>query len=276
MPMLDRGDATVWWQVQGAGPSVLLLNGLSSPSGTWHRLLPHLIDHFRVITMDNRGVGRTGLPAGPVTIDAMAADAVAVLQAAGDEPAHVLGHSMGGLIAQELAVTAPGYVRSLILVGTHVGLPHAFTLGPEGTLDADAIKALTEGASAPAAERTRAMQSVLYADATDPVLIAEDEAVRDLDPTSEAGYQAQLLGAGPWERRAELPSLTLPTLVLHGAIDRLVPPAHGRLLAESIPGAQLALVAGAGHELFTDQPDATITVLLDFLTRISLLKAATV
>jgi pimeloyl-ACP methyl ester carboxylesterase len=268
VPYVDRGDAQVWWEATGSGPAMLLINGLGSPSTTWFRLLPRLADRYRVVTLDNRGVGRTGLPAGPVTIPSMAADAAAVLEAAGVTSAHVLGMSMGGLIAQELVLSRPDLVRSLVLACTSVGLPHAQALGEQGMPDAGVGEALATGAALPAEERMLQLRPILYAPTTSPERMAEDENVRGATPTSQEGFTAQLLGAQPWERLAELPGINVPTLVLQGSVDRMVPRPQAERLAKTIPGARLRLIDGAGHALFTDQEEASAAAVLDFLEEV--------
>src|SRR5689334_5742139 len=115
MPCVVNEGAEIYWEQQGEGPPVLLIMGLSFTLEMWFRVLPPLLQGYRAIVFDNRGVGRTGVPAGPYWIPQMARDAVAVLDAAGVENAHIMGASMGGMIAQELALSAPERVRSLVL-----------------------------------------------------------------------------------------------------------------------------------------------------------------
>ena len=121
MPFVNTGDAEVWWEEQGGGSPLLLIQGLGFPGALWYRVLPALSATHRVLALDNRGTGRTTTGAGPYPIEAMAADALAVLDAGSIDKAHVLGISMGGLIAQELALSAPHRVASLILAATHPG-----------------------------------------------------------------------------------------------------------------------------------------------------------
>ena len=265
MAYVDRGDARVWWSETGDGPPLVLINGLSSPSGTWHRMVRATQATHRVITIDNRGVGRTGMPSGPVSVPAMAADVAAVLDAAGAAPAHVVGHSMGGLIAQELAVTFPGHVRSLVLANTHVGMPHVLSLGEAGTPDPAVPAALAAAMDVPAAERMELLRPIIYAPDTSPERIAEDEAVRDASPTDTKGFTAQLVGTRSWEQLEGLGRLKVPTLVLQGDLDRMVPLPHAQRLTDAIPGARLQVLEGAGHQLFTDREPESAEAILDFV-----------
>jgi 3-oxoadipate enol-lactonase len=258
MAYVDSSGASVWWdETSASGESVLLINGLGSPSTTWYRLVRRLTPRFRVLTFDNRGVGRTGVPLGPYPVSAMAADAAAVLDAAGVDSAHVVGLSMGGLIAQELALEDAGRVRTLVLAATHRGIPHLEQ--PEPTV----LEAMTSAGELPPPERDAALATLLYARQTPRIEIDRDFAARRY-PTDPAGYRNQLTGVLAWERAAELARIKVPTLVLHGTADRIVPPSNGAALAAAIPSARLHLLEGAGHALFTDREESAATAVTDF------------
>jgi len=236
----------IWWESTGDGSPLLLVNGLGSVSTAWHRLLPHLTPHFQVITFDNRGVGRSDVPVEPYTLAEMAADAVAVLNAAGIERAHVLGMSMGGLIAQELALQHPARVRSLTLASTHRGLPLLDAGDPE------VVAQVTRAGILPSAERAVALVTIQYSATTSPERIDRDRDVASAHPSTPAGFAGQLAAAAEWERASELAELTMPVLVLHGREDRMVPLSAGRALADAIPGADFRVVETSGHQVFTD------------------------
>jgi 3-oxoadipate enol-lactonase len=264
MPVVHNACAEIWWDATGpddrAGTeTLLLLNGLSSPSATWFRLVRALRPQLRILTLDNRGTGRTGVPDGPYPIPLLAADALAVLDAAGADQAHVLGISLGGLIAQELALSHPERVRSLVLAATHPGVPHATEPDPEVS------GALVAAASMPSDERAAYLAQFLYAAATPEEKRSEDEQARASWPTAEQGYLFQLLGAAGWERLAELPSLDVPALVLHGDDDRIVPVRYGEQLASALPRATLVRLPGAGHALFTDQEELAADAVREFV-----------
>ena len=259
MPRIDRDGAAVWWDERGSGEPVLLVQGLGYPSDMWHRLLPELSRHHRVLVLDNRGVGRTGVPPGPYSVETMAADAAAVLDAAGEETAHVVGVSMGGLIAQELALSRPERVRSLVLGCTHPG-------GPDSVFS-DEVKTLlgSRGDMTPE-EAAEASVPFVYAPTTARERIDEDLAVRRAVPTRPDGYVAQLTGSMRYQGTLRrLPALTMPVLIVHGTADRLVPVENGQLLAAALPDARVELLAGAGHIFWTDEPEVTTRLLLDWL-----------
>jgi pimeloyl-ACP methyl ester carboxylesterase len=227
----------------------------------WWRLMPALSERFRVLRVDNRGAGLTGdVPGAPYTVETMAGDCLAVLDEVGVEAAQVVGISMGGLISQEIALSAPERVRSLCLVATHPGTAHA-------VWDAEALAMLGNRGEMTVQEAAEMSLPFNYAPGTPRKRIEEDWAVRFPLAASAPGYLNQLAGASQWSGLPRLSSITAPTLVLHGEIDRLVPADNGRMLADAIPDAELVIVPDANHILMTDQPEQVEKVLLDWLDR---------
>src|SRR5207245_566328 len=215
---------------------------------------------FRTIRFDNRGVGRTGVPRGPYTVETMAADAVAVLDAAGEPSAHVVGASMGGLVAQEVALSYPERVRSLVLACTFPG-------GADSApFDADAAQMVVNRASMTPEEAAEAAIPFVYAAGTPRSRIDEDFAVRLAIPTAPEGYRNQMEGSAQWRGAyPPLAGIRGPPAVVPGTDNRTRPPAQAQLLAGAIPGARLEWIEDASHVFFTDQPERTTEVLLDFL-----------
>jgi 3-oxoadipate enol-lactonase len=259
MSFIENSGAKIYWDERGHGDPVLLIMGLGYPSDMWHRTRPVLDAHYRTIVLDNRGVGRSDMPPGPYPIDLMASDAVAVMDAAKVERAHVFGISMGGMIAQELTLHNPGRARSLILGCTAAGGPTAVRAEPQVTQ-----MLMARGYQSPD-EAAEAALPFIYDAATPRARIDEDLAVRrPWFPRPEA-YIAQLTGILAWEAYSRLPEIKAPTLVIHGQNDRLVPPGNGQLIAQRIPGAKLVLLPNAGHIFPTDQSEASHRAILDFL-----------
>jgi 3-oxoadipate enol-lactonase len=264
MPFADSAGTKIWWQECGAGEPILLIMGLGFPGSLWYRVLPALSTDFRVLVFDNRGTGRTGAVPGPYPVEQMAADALAVLDAADVPSAHVLGISMGGLIAQEVALTAPERLLSLTLAATHPG--GSATVLPEP----EVLAKLYSRADLPLEESYRATIPIAYAKTTSTRVIDDDIAARLANPTSPEGYLSQLTGAmnyaGAHDR---LPTLTVPTLCLHGTEDQLVPPVNGHNLASAIPDAQLRTIDGAAHMLFSDAPEEFVASIRAFTASIA-------
>jgi pimeloyl-ACP methyl ester carboxylesterase len=253
----DDGTALLW-QEQGAGPAVLLLQGQATPMAGWDRVAADLARDFRVIRCEQRGTG--GSPPGPdgavaedrFTTRALASDVRAVLDAAGVDRAQVVGHSMGGMIAQWLAVDAADRVASLVLLATSAGAADGVPR------DAEAHRLLLVGD--PAARRR-----LFFADDWAQAHGDEVRAFFALDagrPTLRALYRA----SSTHDALAALPRITAPTLVVHGTEDRLAALASAERVAAAIPGAQLLAVPGARHGLHLDSP-AAATAVRAFLAR---------
>ena len=259
MPHTGNQGAKIYYDEEGTGDPILLIMGLGYPSIAWYRTRPVLSKDFRTIALDNRGVGRSDRPPGPYPIPLMASDAAAVLDAAGVEKAHVYGVSMGGMIAQEVALQYPGRVRSLILGCTAAGGPDAVRA------EAEATKMLMARGSMTADEAARAAIPFIYDPSTPQSRIEEDiEMRRPWFPHPDA-YNAQLQGILAWEAYSRLSNISAPTLVIHGESDRLIPAGNGKLIAEKIPGAKLVLLPQASHIFSTDQPAAANRAVLEFL-----------
>jgi pimeloyl-ACP methyl ester carboxylesterase len=259
VPFADNEGVRIFWRENGTGEPLLLIMGLGYPSDMWLHIEPKLAAHHRTIVFDNRGIGRSDSGRGPCLMTTMAADAVAVLDAAGVERAHVFGASMGGYIAQELALQHPRRVRSLILSSTACGGEH--TVKAEQVV-LDLVKARVNMSPE---QGIRVLIPYIYHPATPTERIEADLAIRLRTYPSTETYAGQLQAIFEWESYDRLEQLRMPTLVLHGEQDRLVPPQNGRLLAEKIPGARLAILPNASHLLFSDQPEETADLILEFL-----------
>lgn len=259
MPFAINQGVKIYWDEVGEGAPLLLIMGLGYPSDAWYRTRPLLSAAYRTIALDNRGAGRSDVPPGPYSISLMASDAAAVLDAAGVGSAHVLGVSMGGMIAQEFALQYPARVRSLILGCTSARDPNAVPAEPE------AVELLMSRANMSAEDAAWAAVPFIYSATTPRERIEEDMAVRRPWFPRPGAYLAQLQAILSWESSGSLSRIKAPTLVIHGESDRLVPAGHGRFLAEMIPGAKLVLLADASHIFWTDQPEQAQRAIMDFL-----------
>jgi 3-oxoadipate enol-lactonase len=240
------------WESSGAGEPVLMIMGLGLSGGAWWRTVPVLSRSLRVITFDNRGVGRSRARVPSYTTEAMADDAVSVLDAVGIERAHVYGFSLGGMVAQQLALRHPERVRALVLGATHPGGPRA--IRPS----AEVIAFFRRRAAMTATDAARASVPFNYgprARREHRDRIAEDIRQRLAHPFPERAYRAQMFAAALHNCYRRLRRVEVPTLVVHGRHDRVVPVANAEILAERIPSAELRILDDAGHLYSTEQPE---------------------
>jgi 3-oxoadipate enol-lactonase len=262
---VDVNGARLYYEVSGEGEPLLLIPGLGMNHLGWALQVPVYAREFKVITFDNRGTGQSSSPEGvDYTIALLADDAADLLDALGVDVAHVYGVSLGGMIAQEVALRHPEKVRSLILGATWPGGPH--TVPPEASAAAALTELVSSGESI-----TPALLDVLFS----PEFLAEGGAeflefaqqLADYPATPTEVLAAQARAAGAHDTYDRLPEITAPTLVIHGTDDPLIPTENGRILAERIPGAELLLLEGARHAYLWEKQAESDAAILDFLRR---------
>ncbi len=266
MPITKANGIEIYYEIHGDGFPLVLIAGLGYPAWEWHRMTPYLSSHFQVIAFDNRGVGQTEKSAGPYTAQLLAADTAGLLDALGIQKAAVLGHSMGGFIAQALALDFPHKVSKLILASTNFGGPHHVPITPE------AMAVLADVTSDPV---TRFKNGLRVSTAPGfaekhPEIIQMWLEWRVANPLDIAGYQAQmaiglalLLEAACFEH--QLSNVIIPTLILFGAHDKVVPPANADLLARQIPNSKTVIFPDAGHFFSMEIPEAASQAAIEFL-----------
>jgi 3-oxoadipate enol-lactonase len=265
MPKIKTNNIELYYETYGAGQPLVLISGLGYPLWQWHKMVPFLEEHFQVITFDNRGVGQSDKPTGPYTAQMLAADTAGLLDALGIEKAIIAGHSMGGFIAQAMALEFPQKVAKLILCSTNFGGPHHVPVTPE------AMKVLTDVTSD---ALTRLKNGLIVSTAPEwseknPEMIEEWVKWRIANPIDPAPYQAQLaIGLGLMSEAAsfenKLPRLNVPTLILFGAHDKVVPPANASLLAEKIADSKVVIFPDAGHFFPIEIAEAAAHAIVEF------------
>jgi 3-oxoadipate enol-lactonase len=245
----------VFWRAHGTGPSVVLINGYSASALAWPRAWTRSLEQrFHTITLDNRGSGWSRFAEVPFTIGDMADDVADVLEAAEVSRATVLGLSMGGMIAQELALRRPELVSGLVLAATRPPVPRfqgpplisAWRLvrppGRSETLQ-NYFRALWTAAAAPGFAESHPEEI--------------DELVRQSleRPTPRSMLLHQMRAMSGWAHAERLAGLDMPTVIVHGEADSFSPPANGRALARLVPGARHVPLEGVGHLLAHEAPD---------------------
>jgi 3-oxoadipate enol-lactonase len=277
MAIAHVGDIEMFYEEQGTGDPLLLIMGLAADSMAWLFQVPDFARHYRTITFDNRGVGRSAKPAGPYTIHQMADDAAGLLDVMGVARAHVVGVSMGGMIAQELVLRHPSRVRGLVLACTY----------PEPDEDVERQRQFgiqQFGGTVTAGGTTRIDVSTL-----DPMLFMQHLLPRVFNQAfieKELGRVMQLFsGALQWGFSMEailgqvdavmghrttdrLHQITAPTLVITGDADLLIPPANSDIIARNIPGAKLVKIPGGSHGFNFETPEIFNREVLDFLATV--------
>jgi pimeloyl-ACP methyl ester carboxylesterase len=252
MSHLTIGGRQLFHQRQGSGEPLLLIMGMSGTHLSWGEpFVADLARDYDVVAYDHRGIGRSDPEAEAFSIVDLAEDAVGVLDALGWDDAHVLGISMGGMVAQELALRHPERIRTLTLGCTYCG-GEGSAVAPQATLEklsagmmsGDRELAIRTGFEVNVSERFtqqdgayetfRAMAKSLPAPI--PVIMLQMQAIAQHDTS------------------ARLPSIALPTLVIHGDEDLMLPVQNGRMIAGLIPGARLEVLEGVGHMFWWEEP----------------------
>jgi pimeloyl-ACP methyl ester carboxylesterase len=247
------------WERRGVGFPLVLVHGLGYARWGWEPVADRLAERHEIVLLDNRGIGESDAPPGPYSVADMADDVLRVLDEAGLERAHVVGTSLGGMIAQELALSASERVEKLVVVCTTPGGPNAAPM-PEVT-----VRLIAEApALEPMVVLRRFVENALAPGAPDElverILAHRLRTAQPLDAWRAQAAAGQAFVA--WDR---LPELRAPTLVLHGTEDVVVDPRNAELLAERIPGARVEWFAGCGHLLFWEQPERFCEIVEAFL-----------
>lgn len=266
MPKLHANGIDIYYEIHGDGKPLVLISGLGYGLWQWHKMVPGLAEHFRVITYDNRGAGESGKPEGPYNVAMMADDLAGLLDGLGVEKTAVLGHSMGGFIAQQFVLTRPQRVTKLILAATNFGGPNHIPITPE------AMQVMSDRSGDPVELMRR---GIAVATAPDFAAAQPDTVQALIDyrlsvPVPPEAYQAQMgVGMGLLSAEAafekKLQQVQAPTLILWGEHDKVVPPGNAELLAREIPNSTIQVLPDCGHIFPLEKPEAANTAVVAFL-----------
>lgn len=258
--LVTLGDATVYAREIGSGPPVLLINGLGAHTEMW-RAVEGALDGLRLVEFDLPGAGRSPVPLRPIRIHRLARLCTAIMDHFGLTQPDVLGYSMGGMVAQQLAATYPSRVRRLVLCATTPGM---------GSVQADPralLNIMTPVRYASTRLFVRSFPSLVGGRARhDREWIVEQARVRFANRPSWRGYLSQLNSMAAWSGLPLLPRIEQPALVLAGDDDPLTPPANGLIIASLLPHGRLLVLPGEGHLMIPDERSAAHPAIRDFLS----------
>jgi pimeloyl-ACP methyl ester carboxylesterase len=261
MAIVRVGEIELDCERSGSGPPLLAIMGMSGTALHWGEpFLAALRENFEVIAYDHRGVGASSRLEGQITIAQLAEDAAGLLDALELESAHVLGISMGGMVAQELALGHPELVRTLTLGCTYCGGEGSAQATPE------VIQRLFEAMSS--GDRERAIRAgweinVSPAKAADADAYATFLQIAERRAVAVPVVMAQAQAILAHDTSARLSQLEMGTLVIHGTEDQMLPVGNGHMIAERIPQARLEIFDGVGHLFFWERPAEAAEMIRD-------------
>ncbi len=271
MPKVKVGDINMYYEVHGKGEPFVMIAGIICSMAFWFKAIPVFSREYRLVVFDNRGAGRSDAPDIPYTMEMMADDLAGLLDAIGIDSAHILGHSLGGAVAQQFALCYPRRLRSLILASTGFGGPHAVkSNNPEVTRFFERMPSLPLKESM--VEGLHLMFSQEFID-KEPGLMKEYIAKTMEHPAPPQGLIRQgqaVMGHNTYER---LPEIKAPTLVITGDADMFGSAENSKIMASRIPEAELVILKNMGHGFMFEAEEEANRIMLDFLRRHSTKKA---
>jgi pimeloyl-ACP methyl ester carboxylesterase len=264
MPTARIGDIDVLYEIEGEGPPLLAIMGLTGTLGHWRGFPQRFSDRYRVITFDNRGAGGTSAPPGPYTTAQLARDALGLLDHLAIQSAVVLGVSMGGMIAQALALEAPERVTRLVLACTSLGGRNA--IPP----DAEVLAAFSSGSGGSGGAQV-AVRRLLALNFSPRFLEERAPVFEELvtyglaNRMTRTGFYGQVAAVGMHDVAARAHEIRIPTLVITGTLDRLIPAGNAALLGNAIAGSRVVTLEGAGHMFWIEAADEAEKAIRAFL-----------
>lgn len=266
MPEARVNGIKIDYRIQGRGEPIVCIMGYSGAKAAWGLQSRVLSKHFTVLTFDNRGVGKSDKPPGPYTTRMMADDTAALMEHVGFRKAHVMGVSMGGMIAQELAINYPEKVSKLVLGCTYAGRRDGSNFAPEllERLGAGEEYAIEDLRGTPVNKTTSAVIALSF---NRPIyrLVVTPLAVLALRFMNKQGLQGQVEACSTHNTFDRLHTIKAPTLVITGTADHIFAAGCSDVLARSIPGAQLVRIEGGSHTFMVEMRKQFNRHVLDFL-----------
>ncbi len=262
MPFYKNQKANIYYEVHGTGPSMLMIAGMSSDSKSWQFILKEMSRHFRLIIFDNRGCGRTSTLGGLYDLKDMAADVAGLLNHLEYDRIHVLGHSMGGMIAQELALMQPERIDRLVLASSSPRLSDKARLILDDLLDkwengfdmAEWFRIMFQWLFS-----REALENKKFIDAAIIFALAYPY------PQTLAGFREQVHAISSFDATARIGEIMHHTLIISGEEDILIPPDESMALTGIGGPVNFTLIGGAAHSIHAERPEAFTRAVLDFM-----------
>jgi len=266
LPFATIGDIDIYYEIHGPpeAPPLVLIGGWASYRWIWFRQIPTLKEKYRCVVFDNRGAGKSSKPDEPYSMEMFAADTAGLMDALDIKNAHILGISMGGLIAQQVAISYPEKVRSLILVSTHFGGPNIIQMDDRNMALLIALPTETISKEQAREMRYRATFSEQFLRENRDILEKIDEWAEKY-PTPLFAQVHQSAAVGDFDAEEKVTSITSPTLIIHGDNDRAVPTKNGELLKSSIPNSRLSLIKEGSHFSIIEKYEEFNNIIIDFI-----------
>jgi 3-oxoadipate enol-lactonase len=271
MPRTRIGNIEMFYEVYGSGEPVVLIHGLSMDSSTWFNQIPVLSQKYQIIVFDNRGVGQTDAPKENYSTEMMADDTVALLKFLNVDNAHILGFSMGGMIAQIVALKYPELVKSLLLTSTAAQFP-----ARAKHLVQTWLRMLNENVSL----ETRIREGFLWVytdeffEDDETVMASVNLAIDHPHPLSNHGFAGQVAALMKHNTRSQINQISVPTLVLIARDDALIPIEFSEELTARIPKAKLVILERGGHNCWMEFPELFNRAVMQFLEVLTSMEGA--
>jgi pimeloyl-ACP methyl ester carboxylesterase len=254
----------MYYEIHGEGFPLVMIQGLSENVCWWDSpLIKELSKNFKTILLDNRGVGRSDNPDGEISIELMAKDTLDLMDVIKIKRAFIIGHSMGGKTAMEIALNYPERVEKLILYSANCGGPHS--IGPIRERTIQLLEIFSEQT------HTRELvEEVMFHIYTEEFITQNPEFMKKkvddifIFLTTPYTFGHQIMASSQYDSYDKLKDISSPTLIIHGKKDIITPPENAEILANIIPGARLIYFKNNAHMIHTQEPEKFIKVVLDF------------
>lgn len=269
LPTVQVNDINVFYKITGEGYPFVLIRGLSSSLDSWPEYcIEQFSKSFKTVLFDNRGAGKTSIPEGKYSSKLMASDTIGLMDALNIEQAYLLGYSMGGCIAQEIALNQPKRVSKLILASSWCGPSHGIvTPNPDENPFPKMPPLIKAGKFEEMAQTlTNALFSESYIKKNPQII---ETVIRNYmaNPPSLRGFEGQVAYVETFDTYDQLPNLTTPTLILHGKEDKILPVENAKIFSEKIHSAESFLFENAGHGVIVQEKEKWTQKVIEFLKK---------